>query len=322
MDSSAFRRQVLASAGAVALTGLAGCSIGILDRRSSPEVTKVTVGSKIFPENRLLGAMTYEQLLTVEGVQPVHAMGYGRSKPTWQALRDAEIDTYWDYTGTIWHIYEPRRTERIDDPDRLYQRTKADVGREHDLTVFDKAGFENPFVFVTRSGWADQVGVDSISDLVAHVNAGNTDVGVAVGYDFFNRSDGWPGLVDWYGVDNPPLQKWEVNVEIVDLVLAYDFLLEGDVDVAMGYATDAHIMEYEFEVLEDDQNFFPIYNPVPLFRPESANRIPDLPELINPLTEVVDSVDEMRSLNSRFVFGDEDPRDVARDVLEREGVLE
>lgn len=82
--------------------GLAGCSTGILDHGSSiPDVTKISVGSKNSPETRLLGAMTYEQLLTVDGVQPVHAMGYGRSKPTWQALRDGEIATYCDYTGTI-----------------------------------------------------------------------------------------------------------------------------------------------------------------------------------------------------------------------------
>lgn len=323
MSPTASRREVLASVGGTAaLAGLAGCSAGVFEGQSStPDLTKVTVGSKNFVENRILGAMIYERLLAVEAVQPVHAIGFGSSEDTWQALLDGKIDTYWDYTGTIWHAYRPQRTERIDDPARLYERVRRDLGR-NDLGAAERATFDNPFVFVTTSEWADRVGVHSISDLVRHVNAGNTDVGIAVGATFFDRPDGWPGLVDWYGVEDPTRREWETNLEIVDLVLAYDFLSRGDVEVVMGYATDAHISHYGFEVLADDRDFFPIYNPVPLFRAETADRVPDLPRLINPLGPVIGSVEAMRSLNTRVAFGGETPREVARDALEREGVLE
>ena len=51
-------------------------------------------------------------------------------------------------------------------------------------------------------------------------------------------------------------------------------LLDGSADVAELFVTDGQIAEYDLIVLEDDQSFFPVYEPAPLVRSDALADIP------------------------------------------------
>jgi osmoprotectant transport system permease protein len=60
----------------------------------------LTVGSKKFTENVILGAMA-KQLGEARGLTATHRAQLGGSRFLWDALRGGDIDAYPEYTGTL-----------------------------------------------------------------------------------------------------------------------------------------------------------------------------------------------------------------------------
>ncbi len=287
-----------------------------------PVDRRLSVGSKHFTENRILGFMTFEAVNHVLDVQPVHEIGYGRTSTIWEALVEGAVDTYWEYTGTLWyvHLQDDGPPARIDDPLTLYQRVRKDVRAAYDLECFSPAPFDNPYVLCVRPEWAAETGISTLSGLFEYAADGNP-VPVAVGPEFYHRADGWPGLLDHYGVSEGTRRAWDPTVAVVNLVLGYEFLVGETIDVAMGFGTDPQIPINDLVVLEDDRDFFPPYNPCPVVRAGVLDRIDGLGELLDRLGPTIETAEEMQALNARVVVGGEDARDVALSVLRREGIL-
>lgn len=82
----------------------------------------------------------------------------------------------------------------------------------------------------------------------------------------------------------------------------------------MGFNTNPNIARFDLHVLEDDEGFFPIYNPAPMVRMDTldANE-----EMKGPLNDVVGtlSTEKIRGLNQRVSIDGEDASAVARDHL-------
>ncbi len=317
------RRRFLARVG----TGLSAATLasGCLSRRTGPSPAldqRISVGSKHFTENRILGFLTFEAVNQVLGVQPVHEIGYGRTSTIWSALVEGAVDTYWEYTGTLWYVHLPPDVtqERIADPLKLFQRVRTGLRETYDLECFSPAPFDNPYVLCTRPEWVDETGITTHSGLFEYAAAGNS-VPIAVGPEFYHRTDGWPGLLDHYEVDADTRAAWAPNVEVVNLFLAYEFLLRERIDVGMGFGTDPHIAINDLVVLEDDRDFFPPYNPCPVVRTEVLDRIDGLGPLLDQLGPLIQSAEQMRELNARVVVDGEQPQQVALSVLREGGIV-
>ncbi|WP_435358300.1 glycine betaine ABC transporter substrate-binding protein [Haloarchaeobius sp. DFWS5] len=316
------RRAFIArSSSAVVVPALGGC-VSEGTPGSPPDMRRLSVGSKNFVENRILGFMTYEAVNRVLDRQPVHEIGYGQTSDIWTALVDGSVDTYWEYTGTLWHVHPPvhDRTDRIDDPDVLYERVRTEMADHNDLRCFSPASFDNPYVFVARPKWVEETGVTDHSALVEYVSDGAT-VPTAVGPSFYQRRDGWPGFLDHYEVEASVRDRWDPHVEVVNLVLAYEFLVTERIDVAMGFGTDPQISQYDLHVFDDDRDFFPLYSPLPVVHRTVVERVDGLDDVLDRLGPAIESVEEMRALNARVVVEGERPRDVALSVLRTEGIV-
>src|SRR5205085_3579288 len=94
----------------------------------------------------------------------------------------------------------------------------------------------------------------AISDLRFH-----PEVKIGLTHEFLDRQDGWRPLTQTYRL-HPR------NVIGIDHALGYAALKSGEIDVKDAYSTDAKISELNLVVLADDQNFFPRYDAVFLFR--------------------------------------------------------
>jgi osmoprotectant transport system substrate-binding protein len=88
----------------------------------------------------------------------------------------------------------------------------------------------------------------------------------------------------------------------------------------MVYATDGGIAAAKLVVLEDDRHDQPIYAPVPLIRADVLRARPEIAALVKPVMASL-SRDTLQNLNERVQVDGESIQSVARDYLERKGLL-
>jgi osmoprotectant transport system substrate-binding protein len=74
--------------------------------------------------------------------------------------------------------------------------------------------------------------------------------------------------------------KLETPPRGIELGLIYQALMEGEVDVVVGSATDGLIDKFGLTVLEDDRSYFPPYDAAAVYRPSTAERVPALAEVL------------------------------------------
>src|SRR5207249_7373962 len=89
------------------------------------------------------------------------------------------------------------------------------------------------------------------------------------GYEFKERADGYPGLARTYGLEF-------TEIRIMDLGPLYRALVDQQVDVVAGNATDGQIESLKLKVLVDDRGYFPPYEAAPVVRGEVLERYPKL----------------------------------------------
>lgn len=302
MRNDITRRRVLAGASAgMASASLAGCTSMLDDDR-------VTVSSKDFTEQFILAHVS-AALLEDAGRDTGDNTGLGGTTANFEALKNGEVDLYWEYTGTAWGSMLDRE-EQIADPDELYQQVSDAYAEEFDLEWLEPAPFNNTYVVVANPEWADEAGVDDLEDLADHVRAGNTDFAVAMNPEIEDRDDGWGGLPETYGFED---DVGEVDTTNMQLGLAAQAVAEEEVELGFAFETDAEIEQYDLTVIEDTSNHFIVYNPAPNVRPEILDD--ELRETLNEPTSALDT-ETMRELNGRVSIEEEDPQSVARDWLE------
>jgi osmoprotectant transport system substrate-binding protein len=102
--------------------------------------------------------------------------------------------------------------------------------------------------------------------------------------------------------------------------LLYKALQDGEVAVAMGFATDGRIKGMNLVVLEDDLHYFPVYNPAPVVRKETAEEYPELESIFTVLAEKLDT-QTMTDLNYAVDSEHKSVADVAREWLKSVGLI-
>ena len=235
-----------------------------------PAAEPVRLGSKSFTESYVLAEIALRRAREA-GLEAEHRPGMGGTIVLWRALTSGGIDAYPDYTGTI--------AEQIlaTAPGTTMDRMRAELA-ERGIGITGSLGFENTYALVMRRETAGELGIDAVSDLVAH-----PDLKVGLTHEFIERRDGWRPLAAHYGLDLD-------DVRGLEHALAYPALDRGDLDLMDAYSTDAKLAELDLVALEDDRGFFPGYEAVFLYRldlPASARRA---------LQDLAGTIDERRMI--------------------------
>lgn len=265
---------------------------------------ELRIGAKNFSESRILA----EMILALAERQDVPVSGivdYPSTQSIMTAIEDGVVDIYPEYNGTgLVMLGQNPMTDGARATARV-QELYGPLG----LTWLDGFGFANNYGLVMRADRAAELDVQTISDLVPVAG----DLGIAVEDDFPTRPlDGLEPLLQRYGMSFG-------NVEVVALEereQVFDLLLNDSVDVAEAYTTDGQIAEYGLVVLEDDLDFFPIYDALPLARADALSRYPGLGAAIAALSGKI-TPDLIQSLNGRVDLEGRTARAVARDALAR-----
>lgn len=309
MSDQLSRRDVIKSAAGAGFTGaLAGCMGG---------GSSVKVGSKQFTEQELLGYMALESLKANTDLTAKDEVGLGGTTTNFKAVKEGQIDVYWEYTGTAWATLPPSHDEVITDPEKLHTKLDENWDDKHTLEYLKRAPFNNTYVLTANPDWVKKTGVKTISDLAKYINNGNTDFTVVMNAEFQSRSDGWPGLAKHYGFAD---SRKDLNVKNIGSGLTYQVVGEGEADIGMGFNTNPKILKFNLEVLKDDEGFFPVYNPAPLVNQKTLDSHSEMKSALNAIGPKL-TTDKIRDLNRQVSIEGKDANKVAKQFLKDAGVI-
>jgi osmoprotectant transport system permease protein len=261
----------------------------------------VVVGSKNFTEQVILGEIVAAHL-EARGFRVDRRLNLGGTSLCHAAVRSGQIDLYVEYTGTA--LTDVLKRPVANDP-AVVLDTVREGYRGLGLSVGDPLGFNNTYALVMRSERAEALGITRMSDLAAHA----ATLRVGLFGEFLEREDGMRGLLRVYEF------RFRIPPKEMDLGLLYRALLEDEVDLAVGSATDGLIAAHRLRVLEDDRRYFPPYDAVAVV---NAARLDAHPGLQAAMAELSGRISEeaMRRMNYAVDAEHRAPAAVAREFLQ------
>ena len=245
----------------------------------------LTIGSKRFTESYILGEILRQTAEAAGEAEVRHEQGLGNTGIVQAALASGSIDLYVEYTGTL-----AREILRLDDPSDAAALARA--LQQRGLSTSRSLGFNNTYALAMTQEQAARLGINRISDLVAHPG-----LRFGLTQEFIGRADGWRGLRAHYSLpfDTP---------RGVDHGLKFGAVTAGQLDVIDVYSTDAAIERHRLRVLVDDRAYFPRYDAVLLYRTGLEQRLPRTHAALVALQGRLDEA-TMRKLNARAEIGGE-----------------
>ena len=269
--------------------------------------TSVVIGSKDGGEMIVLGHMLADLVESETGLNVDRRFNLGGTLVCYNALKQGGLDAYVEYTGTALTtiLHDPPDN----DPARVLKRVSGELERRDKVVTLSPFGFENTFAMLMRRDRASALNVRRISDLSGH----QASIRSGFGPEFMNRPDGYPGLIQAYGLTfaTPPRE--------MDRNLLYQAVARDSIDLAAGDSTDGRIATLNLVTLEDDRRYFPPYEAVPLVRAEALRRHPKLRPALDRLAGKIDA-DTMRRINREVDGKRRDPAEVAREFLQSIGL--
>ena len=271
--------------------------------------TKVTIGSKNFTEQKVLGEI-YAQALAAAGYDVSKELNLGDEKTALKALEGGDVSAYPEYTGTaLLSFFGVTADELPNDEATAFDEAKAGF-EEKNLTALPPTPFVSSNEVGVTKETADKLGLSKISDLEGK----SQDLTLYGSPECRQRLDCKLGLEQVYGL------KFKKFVP-VDIALRHEVLKKGQADVSIVFTTDPQNKREGFILLEDDKGMFPPYNSTLVVRNDVIEKAgPDLAktvELVN--KDLTDEV--MQELNARVDIDKSTPEDVAGEYLKETGLI-
>lgn len=293
------KKITLAAAALSVLLLFTGCSTGSKE---------IIIGTQTFTETKILGYM-YKYLIEDRSDTNVKVKTDLLSSPfIINAMKENELQMGTLYTGEIFNGWFP--VEQTKDPQKALEQAKAGFNKYHGITWMDPLGFENTYAFTVRRDIAEKYKLKKISDLKNVAK----DMKLGVDTSWLERkNDGYKAFSKIYGLSFKQLFPMEIN-------LVYTAVQSKDVDIVLAYSSDPRIKKFDLVTLEDDKKFFPPYFASPLVLNETIKEHPEITSALKPLFGKID-LDTIRTLNAKVDLEKQDPKEVAKDYLEAQGLI-
>jgi osmoprotectant transport system substrate-binding protein len=292
-------------AAALTLTACGGSSDPLSNNATGAPAPADTiiVGSANFAESKLL-AEIYAQALTAKGVKVEKKLGIGSRETYFPGIQDGSIDLVPEYTGVLLQYLDKKATATS--PDEVYEALKKVVPVS--LTVLDKASAEDKDAVVVTKETAAKYNAKTIADLAPH--AGQIVFGGPP--EFQQRPDGIPGLKERYGLTFKEYKSLEPGP------ITTKSLVDGTIQAADIFTTDASIESNGFVVLEDPKNNFAAQNVIPVINTKKASDT--IKQTLNKISAKLDTK-TLLDLNAKLAAPDKpDAAKVAQDWLATAGL--
>jgi osmoprotectant transport system substrate-binding protein len=283
---------------------------GSIPHYDSLEGVKVTVGAKDFTEQLILGNML-SIILNAAGADVTNMTNTPGSFGVRQAMLNGDANVSPEYTGTGWINYIGNE-QPIKDEQAQWQAVN-DADKRNDLTWLPPAPMNNTYAFAIREAEAERLGVTKLSDLS---RLEKSDLTFCVESEFASRNDGFVPMLQTYGLSRDALGR----ITHLDTGVIYTATANGDCNFGEVFTTDGRIPTLNLRVLEDDRQFFPLYNLTEVIETGLLTAHPELTEIFAQLNPKLTN-ETMMALNSKVDTDGEDPALVARDWLIQQGLL-
>jgi osmoprotectant transport system substrate-binding protein len=274
------------------------------------EGVKITVGSKNFTEQKVLGEI-FAQGLAAAGYDVDTELNLGDEQTALQAVEDGQIDAYPEYTGTaLGSFFDVKSSEIPKDPQQAYEDAKAGFAKRN-LTALPPTPFTSSNEVALTSDKAEELGVEKISDLTGK----SQDLTLYGSPECRQREDCLLGLQGVYGLEFAKFVPVAID-------LRHEVLEKGQADLSIVFTTDPQNERDDLVLLEDDKGMFPPYNSTLVVRDETVEQAgPDLAEVVEQVEEGLTG-EVMSELNARVDLDKKTPKQVATEYLRESGLVE
>lgn len=316
------RKTVLVSALGLAVSlVLAGCSSSDGDASSGTagdggqlNGVDITVGSKDFTENILLGEMLALALENA-GAGVTNQTNLGGTSVNREALLSGDIDVYPDYNGTGWTVHLGQE-DPTNDPQELFDKTAEMDLAENNIKWVGLSPFNDTYGFAANGDLAKEQpdGGFDFQSMADYLKA-NPDATLCLETEFPDRPDGLILFEEATGYTVPQSQ-----IKILDTGLIYTETAQGNCQFGEVFTTDGRITALNLSLVEDPGVMI-LYNVSYTFRNEvyEANAAA-YDEITSKILEPLDET-KMQELNAQVDVEGKDAKAVAESYLQEIGML-
>lgn len=284
--------------------------IGITSIGSFNKSDKViTIASKGYTEQKLLSNIVAELIEHKTDIVVDRKFGLGDTNICFGALKSGSVDMYIEYTGTAINNILRSQDKVSKDSEEVYREVKKQFKEQYGVEVLPKINFNNSYALATTKEIAEKYNLKTISDLAKVAQ----NLRFGIDFDFNDRPDGLKGVKNFYGFE-------EKSSDAYDSALKYVALTSGNAEIIDVFTTDGLLQKYNLVTLEDDKHFFTSYYPIPVIREEVLNKYPEIQTVLSELSNVLTDK-KMSELNYKVDVNGENPKNVAVQFLEKEGLI-
>ena len=268
----------------------------------------ITLAGKLGSEPSIITNM-YKILIEDETDDTVDVKdGMGKTSFLFNALKSDDIDGYLEFTGTV--LGELTKEDlKSKKEDAVYQQAKQSLEKKYDMTMLKPMKYNNTYALAVKKDFAKENNIKTIGDLK------KVEDKIKPGFtmEFNDRSDGYKAVAKAYGLNLSNVKKMEPK-------LRYTAVEKDNINLIDAYSTDAELKQYDMVVLKDDKHVFPPYQGAPMFKEKFLKQHPEIKKPLNKLEGKI-SDEEMQEMNYKVTVKNEDPYNVAKHYLKKEGLV-
>ncbi|HBF0844517.1 glycine betaine ABC transporter substrate-binding protein [Clostridioides difficile] len=267
----------------------------------------IYIATKPMTEQYILGEMLDILIEKNTGLNVEITQGVGGGTSNIQpAMENGEFDIYPEYTGTGWNMVLKKNELYTES---MFNKLQSEYKTKLKMQWAGMYGFSNSYALAVRKEVADKYNLKNISDL----KDVSSKLTFGAEYDFYEREDGYTPLCNTYGLN------FKDTVDL-DIGLKYQAINEGKIDVMPIFTTDGQYSVSDVVVLKDDKNFYPSYQCGNVVRSEVLEENPELSKVFKMVGDILTDK-EMAKMNYDVENNNLEPREVAREFLNKKGLL-
>ncbi len=272
----------------------------------------ITVGSKDFTENILLGEML-AQAMESEGADVNNKTNLGGTSVNRQALLSGDINVYPEYNGTGWTVHLGQE-DPSQDPEELYKVTSEKDLADNKIKWVGRSPFNDTYGFAAFGDLAKEQGGFDFQKMADYLKA-NPSAKLCLETEFPDRPDGLVLFEKATGYEVPQSQ-----INILDTGLIYTETAKGACQFGEVFTTDGRITALNLELVKDPGVMI-LYNVSYTFQDDVYEKNAETydaltTKILEPLTE-----EKMAELNAKVDVDGDQASTVAEDYLKEIGVL-
>ena len=187
----------------------------------------VIIGTKPFQESDITANMI-SLLLKNQGYKTEVKENFGGTLVNYAGLKEGDIQSYVDYTGTIYSVILKKPPLKEWDPEEVYRECEQGMLTNDSVEIAARLGFENAYAIAVDKDWAEAHGVSNISDLAPYA----TELTIGTDPEFNTREDGLSQITRVYGF------TFKSNKSMAPSAM-YEAMRDKKVDAISAYTTDS-----------------------------------------------------------------------------------